>query len=75
MLKPVEELLFNSSGSALRTMVPTGQLLRCSGDISDLEHTNMGGKLLKDADTAPLIFPIGPKRQLYLFGLKRVTFV
>jgi len=75
MLKPVEEQLFNSSGSALRTMVPAGQLLRSSGDISDLEHTNMGGKLLTDADTAPLIFSIGPKRQLYLFGLKSFTCV
>jgi hypothetical protein len=75
MHKPVEEQLFNSSDSAGRTMAPAGQLLRCYGDISDLEHTNMGGKLLTGAVTALLIFPIGPKRQLYLFGPKRFTCV
>jgi hypothetical protein len=73
MLKPVEEQMFNSSVSAVRTMAPSGQLLRFFGDISDLEHTNMGGKLLTEAVTALLIFPIGPKRQLYLFGPKRFT--
>jgi len=75
MLKPVEEQIFNSSVSAVRKMAPSGQLLRFSGDISDLDHTNMGRKLLRDAATTLLIFPIGPKRQLYLFGPKRFTCV
>jgi len=75
MLKPVEEQIFNSSVSAVRTTAPSGQLLRFSGDISDLEHTNMSRKLLRDAATALLIFLIGPKRQLYLFGPKRFTCV
>jgi len=75
MLKPVKEQLFNSSVSAERTIAPAGQVLRCSGGISDLEHTNMGGKLLTAAVTALLIFPIGPKRQFYLFGPKRFTCV
>jgi len=69
MLKPVEEQWSNSSVSAARTMAPAGQLLRCSGDISDLEHTSKGGKLLTGTVTALLIFPIGHKRQIYLFGL------
>jgi hypothetical protein len=70
MLKPVEEQLFDSSVSAVRKMAPAGQLLRCAGDISNLEHANMGGKLLTAAVAALLIFPIGPNRQLYLFGPK-----
>ena len=70
VLKSVKEQLFNSSVSAVRTMAPAGQLLRCSGDISDLEHTGMGGKLLTDAVTVLLIFPIGPERQFYFSALK-----
>jgi len=70
MLKPVEEQLFNASVSVVRTMAPAGQLLRFSGFISDLEHANMGGKLLTDAVTTLLIFPIGPKRQFCFSALK-----
>ena len=75
MLQPVEEQLFKSSFPAVGKTAPAGQLLRCSTDISDLEHTNMGGKLLTDAVTALLIFNMGPKRQLYLSGPKRITCV
>jgi hypothetical protein len=42
-------------------MSPAGQPLSSFGDIADLQYTNKGEKMLTNAVTVLLIFPIGPK--------------